>query len=91
MPDAPLSPAEALEISERRRRVRAALKELPSEQRRLVELAFFGGLSHSEIARATETPLGTVKSRIRAGIGQLEKILTPTHDQRAGTAGTGLE
>lgn len=91
MPDAPLSPAEALEISERRRRVRAALKELPSEQRRLVELAFFGGLSHSEIARATETPLGTVKSRIRAGIGKLEKILTPTHDQRAGTAGTGLE
>ena len=91
MPDAPPSPAEALEISERRRLVRAALKELPSEQRRLVELAFFGGLSHSEIARATETPLGTVKSRIRAGIGKLERILRPTHDQRAGTTGSGLE
>lgn len=85
------NPAEAFEIAERQRLVRGAMGELPSEQRRLVELAFFGGLSHTEIAQATETPLGTVKSRIRSSLGKLEKILTPTLDQGLGSAGLGSD
>ena len=86
---APSTPAEDLEVAERRRLVRGALSSLPSEHRRLLELAFFGGLSHTEIARATETPLGTVKSRIRSSLAKLEKILSPTLDREAGPAGLG--
>jgi RNA polymerase sigma-70 factor (ECF subfamily) len=51
--------------------LRGALAELPKEQSRVIELAFFGGFSHSEIARMLATPVGTVKGRMRLG---LEKI-----------------
>ncbi len=63
--------AEALEIEERRQRVRDALRGLPAEQRQCVELAFFEGLSHSQIAAQLDTPLGTVKSRILLGMNKL--------------------
>lgn len=53
------------------REVRGALGELPSEQSRVIELAYFGGFSHSEIAEMLGVPLGTVKGRMRLG---LEKI-----------------
>ena len=66
---------EALEIEERRQRVRGALGELPTEQRQCVELAFFEGLSHSQIAEHLETPLGTVKSRILLGMNKLRVAL----------------
>ena len=56
-------------------RVRAALAELPVEQREAIETAYFGGLSHSEIATALEAPLGTVKSRIRNGLSALRRQL----------------
>jgi RNA polymerase sigma-70 factor (ECF subfamily) len=56
-------------------RVRAALAELPEEQRRLIALGFFGGVTHEEIARRTATPLGTVKTRIRAGLRKLRSEL----------------
>ena len=56
--------------------VRVALDELPSEQRQAIELAFFGGLTHQEIAERTATPLGTVKSRMRLGLRKLRTLLT---------------
>jgi RNA polymerase sigma-70 factor (ECF subfamily) len=52
-------------------RVRAALASLPDEQRGPIVLGFFGGVTHEEIARRTATPLGTVKTRIRAGLRKL--------------------
>lgn len=48
--------------------VRAALVDLPSEQRQAIELAFFRGLSHFEIAEKLRVPLGTIKARIRRGM-----------------------
>lgn len=56
-------------------RVRLALRSLPEEQRFPIELGFFGGVTHEEIARRTETPLGTVKTRIRAGLRKLRTSL----------------
>ncbi|MBD5657164.1 MAG: RNA polymerase subunit sigma, partial [Candidatus Eremiobacteraeota bacterium] len=45
------------------------------EQRSPIELGFFGGITHEEIARQTSTPLGTVKTRIRAGLRKLRSAL----------------
>ncbi len=56
-------------------RVRKALGLLPEEQRGPIELGFFGGVTHEEIARRTATPLGTVKTRIRAGLRKLRSAL----------------
>jgi RNA polymerase sigma-70 factor, ECF subfamily len=53
--------------------VRAALGELPGEQSKVIQLAYFGGFSQTEIARMLDVPLGTVKGRMRLG---LEKIRT---------------
>jgi RNA polymerase sigma-70 factor (ECF subfamily) len=55
--------------------VRSALAALPEEQRSPIELGFFGGVTHEEIARRTSTPLGTVKTRIRAGLRKLRIAL----------------
>ncbi len=57
--------------------VRAALAALPEEQRSLIELGFFGGVTHEELARRTATPLGTVKTRIRSGLRKLRTLLEP--------------
>lgn len=54
-------------------KVRGVLKSLPLEQQRSVELAFFEGLTHSEIAARTGDPLGTVKTRIRSALASLRK------------------
>jgi RNA polymerase sigma-70 factor, ECF subfamily len=54
-------------------KVRRALAELPSEQRKSLELAYFEGLSHTEIAGRTGDPLGTVKTRIRQALITLRK------------------
>jgi RNA polymerase sigma-70 factor (ECF subfamily) len=69
------SPEQQSAASERRRNVRAILHELPPEQREVVLLAFYGGLTHSELAERLGLPLGTVKSRIRMGLMHLKKRL----------------
>ncbi|HEY0759373.1 MAG TPA: sigma-70 family RNA polymerase sigma factor [Acidisarcina sp.] len=56
-------------------KVRTVLKGLPSEQRKSIELAFFEGLSHTEIAQQTGDPLGTVKTRIRLALISIRKAL----------------
>jgi RNA polymerase sigma-70 factor, ECF subfamily len=55
--------------------VRGALGELPTEQRRVIELAYFGGFSHSQIAEILEIPAGTVKGRMRLGLTKLKIAL----------------
>jgi RNA polymerase sigma-70 factor (ECF subfamily) len=62
-------------LLERQKEVRAQLELLPDDQRKLIELAFFRGLSHGEIASATGEALGTVKSRIRRGLLRLKQGL----------------
>jgi RNA polymerase sigma-70 factor (ECF subfamily) len=57
-------------------KVRRVMKELPVEQQRSVEMAFFEGLSHSEIAARTGDPLGTVKTRIRSALLSLRKAIS---------------
>jgi RNA polymerase sigma-70 factor, ECF subfamily len=56
-------------------RVREALLQLPHEQREAIELGFFGGVTHEQIARQTGLPLGTVKTRMRAGLRRLRSVL----------------
>jgi RNA polymerase sigma-70 factor (ECF subfamily) len=59
-------------------RVRSALATLPEEQRAPIEMGFFGGITHEEIARRTGIPLGTVKTRIRSGLRRLRGELQST-------------
>ena len=55
--------------------IRGALGELPLEQRRVIELAYFGGFTHTEIASMLDTPVGTVKGRMRLGLEKLRSHL----------------
>ncbi|HEX2088058.1 MAG TPA: sigma-70 family RNA polymerase sigma factor [Solirubrobacteraceae bacterium] len=55
--------------------VRAALGVLPADQLKVIELAYFGGFTHSEIAEMLDTPLGTVKGRMRLGLEKLRGVL----------------
>jgi RNA polymerase sigma-70 factor (ECF subfamily) len=61
--------------SEQSEIVRAALRELPEEQRRTLLLAYFEGLTQSEIAERLNTPLGTIKTRMRSGMIKLRELL----------------
>jgi RNA polymerase sigma-70 factor (ECF subfamily) len=70
-------PAMTVELSDQRRIIVAALKELPNEQREVIELAYFGGLTQQEISERLDQPLGTVKTRIRLGMQKLRVALTP--------------
>lgn len=62
--------------------MRQALDTLPDDQRRAVELAYFGGMTQSEIAAQEDTPLGTIKGRMRLGLNKLRTTLTITGEQR---------
>jgi RNA polymerase sigma-70 factor (ECF subfamily) len=55
--------------------VRGALEDLPDEQGKVIELAYFGGFSHSQIADMLEMPIGTVKGRMRLGLDKLRRQL----------------
>ena len=55
--------------------VRDALLDLPTEQSRVIELAYFGGFSHSQIAELLDEPIGTVKGRMRLGLDKLRRQL----------------
>ncbi len=68
-------PEDNLLIQERRDRVLAALAQIPQEQQQVIELAYYRGLSQSEIATQTGLSLGTVKTRIRLGLGKLRGLL----------------
>ncbi|GAB4214656.1 MAG: sigma-70 family RNA polymerase sigma factor [Synechococcales cyanobacterium] len=69
------SPDEALLLTERRSLIHQALHTIPPEQRHVLELAYFQGLSQSEIATRTGIPLGTVKKRTRLGLEKLRVSL----------------
>jgi len=68
---------ERLENLEVKRQVGSALGALSPDQRRCIELAFFEGLTHTQIAARLEEPLGTVKSRILLGMNKLRQALSP--------------
>ncbi len=74
-----LPAGELTEVETERRedaaRVRGALADLPGEQRHVIELAYFGGFTHTEIAGLLEVPAGTVKGRMRLGLQKLRLLL----------------
>lgn len=69
------NPETAVHLNLEQQRVRTAVASLSAHQREALALAFFQGYSHSEIARALDEPLGTVKGRIRAGMRKLRDLL----------------
>jgi RNA polymerase sigma-70 factor (ECF subfamily) len=82
----PLSFAEAaaaLERDEASAHLRAALACLPDEQRSALRLAFYGGLTHAEVARRQGIPLGTAKTRIRLAMCRLRDLLRPHYEVSA--------
>lgn len=68
--------AEVMEAQQETERLGRALSALPGPQRTLIERAFYGDLSHSEIAAETGLPLGTIKSRIRLALDKLRQQMT---------------
>jgi RNA polymerase sigma-70 factor (ECF subfamily) len=68
-------PGDDLVRAETASAVRAAVRRLPPDQRRVVELAYFGGLSYRDVARAIGIPEGTAKSRLRLALAKLEAML----------------
>ena len=72
---APASEDEALE-GLAAARVRAALTSIPTRERQLLELAYYGGLTQTQLAERLELPLGTVKTRMSAGLSRLRTLLT---------------
>lgn len=75
-PEPEPDPAEALGLQQDTVRLGEALRALPPAQRELIEKAYFGELSHGEIAGITGLPLGTIKSRIRLALDKLRQALS---------------
>ena len=74
-PEGPDRPDHILGALDSDKHVRTALKQLPAEQLRIVELSFFEGKAHGEISEFLDIPLGTVKSRLRLAFGRLRDLL----------------
>jgi RNA polymerase sigma-70 factor, ECF subfamily len=88
-PDLPLGmgrpgadPSTLYDHTERRRQVQLALDGLSAPQRQAIELAYFEGLSQSEIAERLQEPLGTIKTRVRLGMEKLRDSLRPYYFER---------
>jgi RNA polymerase sigma-70 factor (ECF subfamily) len=77
-------PAHEAVLADERARVHEAMLELPEAQRIVLELAYFGGLTQTEIAEQTGDPLGTIKTRVRLGMRKLREALTDLVEQRPG-------
>lgn len=75
IPDLSVASDISIDAAQRDGQVRAALANLPEEQREMIRLAFFEELTHSQIAERTGLPLGTVKSRMRLAFGRLRRDL----------------
>lgn len=73
---APQATDAEVERRDEARRLRSALDELPPDQRHVIELAYFGGLTHNQIAEMLELPPGTVKGRMRLGLTKMRSTLT---------------
>src|SRR4029453_4492887 len=71
-------PHQACQMEEQGRLLRAALEVLTPEERRAIETAFFSELTYDEVATRLNQPIGTVKTRIRSGLGKLRQALTAT-------------
>jgi RNA polymerase sigma-70 factor (ECF subfamily) len=69
-------------LSEDQARVVSALQQLPAEQREAIELAYFEGLTQTQIAERLNQPLGTVKARIRLGMNKLRDAMTASAEGR---------
>jgi RNA polymerase sigma-70 factor (ECF subfamily) len=74
-PEAPDGPDEILDASEREERVRSALNGLSEDQKKVVQLSFFEGRAHGDIAATLNLPLGTVKSRVRLAMMRMRNLL----------------
>lgn len=74
-PDGGTDPSDLAALSEASVVVRRALEQIPREQRRAIEMAFFEGKTHVEISRELDEPLGTAKTRIRLGMRKLRALL----------------
>ncbi|MBA3319494.1 MAG: sigma-70 family RNA polymerase sigma factor [Gemmatimonadales bacterium] len=77
-----VDPSTGVDHAERRTQVQAALEALSAPQRRAIELAFFEGLTQSEIAELLQEPLGTIKTRVRLGMQKLRECLRPFYFER---------
>jgi RNA polymerase sigma factor (sigma-70 family) len=75
-PDPKARVEDEVEASERRTEVRAALKDLPEPQRQALLLAYFGGYTQREVAALVGVPLGTVKTRMAAGMRKMKEALS---------------